>query len=94
MDQLKEEFSFKSILVSNEPTFHHNNMTSVSQIDTILYFIPESTDIQMKFSEQLCKLEQSQNLSAHDVIIGNITLPLNKQDKTEEQFSETYQQLA
>ena len=49
MDQFSKDFSFKSILNSDEPTFQQNKLTSVSQIDTILYFIPETTGIDLKF---------------------------------------------
>ena len=63
MDGLRKEFFLKSILVSDEPTFHHNNQTSVSQIDTILYFIPETAGMDMKFLDHLCKLDYSSNLS-------------------------------
>ena len=92
MNRFKIDFSFKSILVSNEPTFHHNNLTSVSQIDTIFHFIPETVGIDLKFLEHLCKLNQSANLSSHDVIIGKMKIPLNSQETSEKDYSETYQQ--
>ena len=91
MDGLRKEFFLKSILVSDEPTFHHNNQTSVSQIDTILYFIPEKAGIDMKFLDHLCKLDNSSNLSSHDVIIGSMKIPLNNEQISEKDYSETYQ---
>ena len=54
MAQFRNEFFFKSILVSDKPTFHHNNQSSVSQIDTILYSIPDNTEIDLQFLEHLC----------------------------------------
>ena len=91
MDQFRREFFFKSILLSEEPTFHHNNQTSVSQIDTILYFIPQTSGIDLKFLEHLCKLDNSSNLSSHDVILASMKLPLIKEETSETDYSETYQ---
>ena len=36
MKSFQSQLSLKSILLSDKPTFHHNNKTSVSQIDHIL----------------------------------------------------------
>ena len=91
VEQFKTEFSFRSILLSGEPTFHHNNQTSVSQIDTILSFIPETLGIELNFSEHLCKLDFSANLSAHDVIIGKMKIPPNLEKSEEKDYSATYQ---
>ena len=66
MDQFRKDFLFKSILNSDEPTLHRNNLTSASQIDTILYLIPETTGIDLKFLEHLCKMNHSSNLSSHN----------------------------
>ena len=91
MQTFCKDFSLKSVLISSEPTFHHNNQTSSSQIDHILYFLPESCEIDLQFYEQLCKLDNSANLSSHDVIIGNLKLPLILTEKTDHDFSDTYQ---
>ena len=57
------EFSFKTILLDNQPTFHHNNQIAESQIDHILYFIPESSkDIHVQFAEHLCIKDNSANV--------------------------------
>ena len=91
MDRFRKEFSLDSILVSNEPTFHHNNQTSVSQIDTILFYIPEKSEIGLEYSDHLCKLKNSANLSSHDVILGNIKIPLRSTNIPEADYSETYE---
>ena len=91
MDKFKEEFSFKTVLVSDEPTFHHNNQTSVSQIDHILYYVPHTSKTGINFLDHLCQLENSSNLSSHDVILGNLNLPLILAEKSEADFSDTYQ---
>ena len=39
MQHFLEYFSLKTILMSENPTFHHNNQTSESQVDHILIFI-------------------------------------------------------
>ena len=61
MNRFKSQFLLKSILLSNEPTFHHNNQTSVSQIDHILYFVPETSIVNVKLKRHLCKLENFSN---------------------------------
>ena len=91
MEKFLSDFNLKSILVSNDPTFHHNNHTSSSQIDHIFYYIPESNAINVKFLEHLCKLRNSANLSSHDVIIGDLSLPFFPEEKSETNYSETYQ---
>ena len=44
MERFREQFSLKTILLGDRPTFHHNNGTSVSQIDHILYFVPDNSN--------------------------------------------------
>ena len=84
------DFGLKSALVSNEPTLNHNNLTSSSQIDNIFYHIPELNAINVKFLEHLCKFEDSSNLSSHDVIVGNMSLPLVQDKIRKEDFTESY----
>ena len=91
MEQFKQLFSLKSVLLSENPTFHHNNQTSVSQIDTILYFLPQSSSVNIQFLDHLCKLEDSANLSSHDVILAKINLPMMTEISTETDHSPTYQ---
>ena len=58
MESFMTDFSLKSILLDDTPTFHHNNQISESQIDHILIYLPEScSDISVPFSEHLCKKE-------------------------------------
>ena len=90
MDKFRNQYSLKTILTSNKPTFHHNNQTSVSQIDHILYFIPKSSKVSVKMHKHLCKLDYFSNLSSHDVIVGNISLPSIKSVENEKDYSTTY----
>ena len=92
MKAFMSQFSFQSILPDETPTFHHNNQTSESQIDDILFFIPDSSQIKIEFSEQLCKLNNPENLSAHDVVVGQICLPKSSLKVSEPDYSSTYTQ--
>ena len=75
MRQFNINFSFKTILQNDLPTFHHNNQTSASQIDHILFYIPEESDMKVTFHKHLCQLVSSENLSSHDAIVGRIDFP-------------------
>ena len=91
MKYFMSKFSLKTILPDNKPTFHHNNQVSESQIDHILYFIPDSYhDTKVQFHEHLCQKENSFNLSSHDVIVGQITIPPEPISKKEEDLSGSY----
>ena len=65
-------FSLKSIHVSDQPTFHHNNQISETQIDHILYFIPQSSKVEVRFKDIFCKINNPSNLSSHDALIGEL----------------------
>jgi hypothetical protein len=84
-------FSFKSLHIDDQATFHHNNQMSESQIDDILCFIPEETKIDVRFKDILCQKINSSNLSSHDVVVGEICLP-QPSDKSvpEPDYSTTY----
>ena len=77
MMQFKAQFSLKTILLNDSPTCHHNNQTSVSQIDHILYFIPEKSKVKVTLHKHLCKLAKFANLSSQGV-------------KSEPDYSSTY----
>ena len=82
-----QEFSFSSILNNYEkPTFHHYNGNE-SIIDHIYYF---SVNSEASLKHHLCKNENPENLSTHDVIIGQILLPNMKNKKVESNYSQTY----
>ena len=91
MDRFKQKFSLESILVSGEPTFHHNNQVATSAIDTILYHIPGKSTIEIEPFKHLCKLNNADNLSSHDVILGTVRIPLRNEIIAEEDFSNTYE---
>ena len=86
------ELSLKPILTNNEPTFHHNNLTSESQIDNIFYFIPNQMLVKMKMKDHLCQKHESQNLSCHDVITAEIDLVNKVAAKNEPDYSTTYKE--
>ena len=91
MQSFMSQFSLKTILPDDKATFHHNHQVSESQIDHILYFIPEShTNLKIQFSDHFCKKENSYNLSSHDVIVGQINLPTEPNAEEEEDFSKSY----
>ena len=77
MRTFMSKLSLQTILPGNKPTFHHNNQVSESQIDHILYFIPDMyQDTKIVFADHLCQKEHPCNLSSHDVILGQITFPI------------------
>ena len=90
MEQFVNEFSFKAILQNDEPTFHHNNQTSESQIDQIFFHIPEKSDIEIRLQDHLCLKDNSENLSSHDVIIGRIFLPSSRVESLSTDYSCSY----
>ena len=90
MMQFQPQFSLKTILLNDSPTFHHNNQTSVSQIDHILYFIPDKSKVKVTLHKHLCKLDNSANLSSHDAIVGQIVLPSVQESNSEPDYSSTY----
>ena len=90
MLRFMEYFSLKTVLLSDNPTFHHNNQTSQSQIDHILYKVPERSDIAINLDKHLCKLEHFANLSSHDALVAKIVLPVVKMQYREEDYSSTY----
>ena len=90
MQHFLEYFSLKTILMSENPTFHHNNQTSESQVDHILIFIPDKSKVRIKFKAQLCLKDDSSNISSHDVIIGEVELPMVQEDVIEKDYSTSY----
>ena len=78
------QFSLKSVHISDQPTFHHNNQVSESQIDHILCYLPNEEVIDIKLKEILCEKVNSSNLSSHDAVIGEISLPKPIQNNTQE----------
>ena len=82
--------SLKTILPNMEPTFHHNNQSSESQIDHIYFSTPENSKISVRYKNQLCLKQNSSNLSSHDILIGELLLPSFSKGVSEEDFSATY----
>lgn len=91
MKSFMSDIHLKSILPDDKPTFHHNNQISESQIDHILIFIPDSCEnVSVQFTEQLCQKENDDNLSSHDVIVGQLCLPQNTIITSEPDYSSSY----
>ena len=63
----------------------------MSQIDHILFYLPHTSDVNISFHEHLCQLENSSNLSSHDVILGKLNLPSMLSEKSDRDFADTYQ---
>ena len=90
MKRFIKHFSLNTILINDDPTFHHNSQKAESQIDHILYHIPEKSEVNINLHEHLCKLNHFSNISSHDALVGNIALPVVKQQKEEEDYTSTY----
>ena len=90
MDKFLNTFSLKTLMISDTPTFHHNNQSSESLIDHILHNTNEKSDIIVEFKEHICKLDVTENLSSHDVIVGKIKVPVERNEHKEIDFSHTY----
>ena len=91
MSHFKDIFKLQSIIQSDAPTFHHNNQTSESQIDHILVSIQSNANIEVTLEGHLCKLQQSSNLSSHDVIIGSLFIPETETETNNNiNYSDTY----
>ena len=82
----KREFHLESILPGDEPTFHHNNGVSETQID---YILTNNRKL-VSFLKQLCKKEDPVNLSSHDALVGKISISTNKKEDDID-FTETYE---
>ena len=75
------------MLPGDDPTFHHNNGSSESQIDHILTNNRELINLY----QHLCKHDDETNLSSHDASIGSIKL--EKITTIEEiDYSDTYEE--
>ena len=74
MNSFVNSHELNSIITSEEPTFHHNNKTSESQIDHV-YFSPSET-LSIKLQEHICLKNEPSNFSSHDVLVGVITVPV------------------
>ena len=90
MKKFLQSFSFKTILLSEKPTFHHNNLTSESQIDHIYVFIPEKSSVRISLQDHLCLKDNPTNLSSHDVIVGKVVLPTYEENVSSRDFSSSY----
>ena len=90
MKEFLRLFSLATILPDDTPTFHHNNNTSESQVDHIYVHIPEDCHVKIRFKDQLCLNEDSSNISSHDVIIGQVEIPVTSQDIQEKDFTSSY----
>ena len=72
MSNFCDEVSLESIMkYETKPTFHHYN-GSQSLIDHIYSRIPSNCNVIISFKEHICKLENEENISSHDVIIGYV----------------------
>ena len=93
MIKFMKMFLLHSLHLDDQPTFHHNNQVSESQIDHILCFIPQKANLDIKLKDILCQKLHSSNLSSHDVVVGEICLPQpNDKLVKEPNYSKTYEE--
>ena len=90
MIEFVKKFSLQSVLKSDTPTFHHHGQASSSQIDHILFFIPQRSSVSVELLEHICCLETSDNLSSHDVIVSQVSLPNGIQKVDSADYTSTY----
>ena len=90
MNDFIERFRLKSSHTNNQPTFHHNNLISNSQIDHIYFSIPNSTKSNICLNKILCKEENHSNLSSHDMLVGQISITKQIVSSDGTDFSKTY----
>ena len=91
MKQFCEQFFLQGVLTNSDPTFHHNNQISTSQIDNILAYIPEKSPVQISLFKHLCKLDNYANLSSHDALVAKLITPTVKKTIPETDYSHTYE---
>ena len=72
----------------SEPTFHHSNGISTSNIDCFLVSQRSSTNLR-NISLQ-CNQENPQNLSSHDPVLGMLAVPCADSGSRQEKYSHTY----
>ena len=90
MNKFINYFSVRSVLENDSPTFHHNNLTSESQIDHILHNMHEKSNVKINLKKHLCKLNNFANISSHDALVAEIALPVVRQINLEEDHTSTY----
>ena len=72
----------------NQPTFHHHNGSSESNIDCFL--LSSSYSFKLSNLQSLCTLDTPDNLSSHDPVYSSLQLPLLQfKDKTSK-FEHTF----
>ena len=71
-----------------EPTFHHSNGLSSSNIDCFLISRKGTTNITNIFLQ--CNQDNPQNLSCHDPVLGGLTVQGGVRDSMVEKYSHTY----
>ena len=79
------------MLVNSDPTFHHNNQISSSQIDNILAYFPEESPLSISLFKHLCKLDNHANLSSHDALVAKLFSPKIEKSVKEKDYSQTYE---
>ena len=72
----------------SEPTFHHSNGISSSNIDCFLVSRRSSTNLR-NISLQ-CNQENPQNLSSHDPVLGVLAVPCTDSGSRQEKYAHTY----
>ena len=82
-----DENNLLKICVS-EPTFHHNNGLSNSNIDFFLISNKNSTKLINIFSQ--CNQQHLENFSSHDPVLSTLLVACSGKTKSESYYSHTY----
>ena len=90
MNKFIELFALDSVHENDNPTFHHNNQMSESQIDHIFHNIPNKSTATISLHKHLCKLNNSANFSSHDALVAKIALPVVTRSNNEVDYTSTY----
>ena len=87
--QFCEENNLLKVCCS-EPTFHHVNGLSSSNIDYFLISTACNNSPQLKNISMQCNQEHPENLSSHDPVTATLGVPCTEQACRQENFSHTY----
>ena len=73
---------------TSQPTFHHHNGTSESNIDC--YLISKVYVSKLTVPVSLCTLNTPENLSSHDPVTATLQLPASQPSKCTADYSDTF----
>ena len=75
-------------ICSSEPTFHHSNGTSSSNID--MFLISRNRKSKLSNISLQCNQEHPENFSSHDPVMATLSVPSHEITVRKEKYSHTY----